>query len=135
MSDPNASATPLSASPRLLVDLPLAAGVRVGLPSSVAQHVGRALRLREGDPVTLFNGQGGEYSARLVSMRRDGENSVCQATVKVKVGEKFAHTVAEGDGPVNALDGALRAALTSFFPSFSTLSESAFTLALALEAG
>jgi 2-isopropylmalate synthase len=27
-----------------------------------------------------------------------------------------AHTVAEGDGPVNALDGALRLALTEFFP-------------------
>ncbi len=51
-----------------------------------------------------------------VSMRRDGDASICQATIKVKVGEKTAHTVAEGDGPVNALDGALRAALTSFFP-------------------
>lgn len=51
-----------------------------------------------------------------VSMRRDGEASVCQATVKVQVGEKTEHTVAEGDGPVNALDGALRLALAKFFP-------------------
>jgi 2-isopropylmalate synthase len=50
------------------------------------------------------------------SMRRDGPASVCQATVKVKVDGKFAHTVAEGDGPVNALDGALRQALVSFYP-------------------
>ena len=51
-----------------------------------------------------------------VSMRRDGANSVCQATIKVGVGKEIAHTVAEGDGPVNALDGALRAALIKFFP-------------------
>jgi len=51
-----------------------------------------------------------------VSMRREGQNSVCEATVKVRVGEKRAHTVAEGDGPVNALDAALRTALVKFFP-------------------
>ena len=51
-----------------------------------------------------------------VSMRRDGSTSICQATTKVRVGEQVAHTVAEGDGPVNALDGALRLALTQFFP-------------------
>ena len=49
-------------------------------------------------------------------MRRDGKESVCEATVKVRVGDKRAHTVAEGDGPVNALDGALRSALVKFFP-------------------
>jgi len=52
-----------------------------------------------------------------VSMRRDGPVSICQATVKVKVDGKFAHTVAEGDGPINALDGALRQALASFYPN------------------
>jgi 2-isopropylmalate synthase len=33
------------------------------------------------------------------------------------VGQKTAHTVADGDGPVNALDGALRQALGRFFPA------------------
>src|ERR1044071_3830284 len=51
-----------------------------------------------------------------VSMRRDGMESVVESTVKVRVGEKRAHTVAEGDGPVNALDSALRGALVHFFP-------------------
>lgn len=51
-----------------------------------------------------------------VSMRRDGPISICQATIKVRVGNETAHTVAEGDGPVNALDGALRAALVGFYP-------------------
>jgi 2-isopropylmalate synthase len=51
-----------------------------------------------------------------VSIRRDGENTICEATIKVKVDDRIAHTVSEGDGPVNALDGALRLALQSFFP-------------------
>ncbi|MBU6400239.1 MAG: citramalate synthase [Verrucomicrobia bacterium] len=52
-----------------------------------------------------------------VSMRRAGKESICEATVKVRVGSEVAHTVAEGDGPVNALDGALRAALVRFYPA------------------
>lgn len=51
-----------------------------------------------------------------VSMRRDGPSSVCEATVKVRVDNQFAHTVAEGDGPVHALDIALRMALAKFYP-------------------
>jgi 2-isopropylmalate synthase len=51
-----------------------------------------------------------------VSMRRDGPNSICEATVKVRVGTEAGHTVAEGDGPVNALDKALREALVKFYP-------------------
>jgi 2-isopropylmalate synthase len=56
-----------------------------------------------------------------VSMRRDGQESIVEATVKVRVGDEVAHTVAEGDGPVNALDSALRAALVRFFPEIRKL--------------
>jgi len=45
-----------------------------------------------------------------------GTNSSCDATVKVRVGEQRQHTVAEGDGPVSALDAALRLALGKAFP-------------------
>ena len=51
-----------------------------------------------------------------VSMHGDGVENVCEATVKVRVGDKTAHTVADGDGPVNALDHALRNALRGFYP-------------------
>ncbi len=56
-----------------------------------------------------------------VSMRRDTANSICEATVKVRVDGKSAHTVAEGDGPVNALDAALRSALSKLFPEVKTV--------------
>ncbi len=42
--------------------------------------------------------------------------STSQATIKISVGEDYEITAAEGDGPVNALDHALRKALTKFFP-------------------
>jgi 2-isopropylmalate synthase len=57
-----------------------------------------------------------EVNAYHVSMRRQKGTSVCEATIKVQVDGKSSHTVAEGDGPVNALDSALREALASFYP-------------------
>lgn len=54
-----------------------------------------------------------------VSIRSHNKDSICEATVKVRVGDQTAHTVAEGDGPVNALDSALRQALRGFFPALN----------------
>jgi 2-isopropylmalate synthase len=46
----------------------------------------------------------------------DGETTT-EATVKLRIGEEIRHEVAEGDGPVNALDAALRKALNGRFPN------------------
>ena len=56
-----------------------------------------------------------------VSFRRtaDGAWDKCEATVKLKVKGEEAYVVAEGDGPVNALDAALRKALAPFFPKIA----------------
>jgi 2-isopropylmalate synthase len=51
-----------------------------------------------------------------VEKRTDG-NMANEATVKLKVGDKVEHVVGEGDGPVNALDAALRKALKNFYPT------------------
>ncbi len=48
--------------------------------------------------------------------KTDGQVPVTEATVKLRVGEMVQHTVAEGDGPVNALDAALRKALERAYP-------------------
>ncbi len=45
-----------------------------------------------------------------------------EATVKVKVGGQIFHTAAEGNGPVNALDLALRKAILQFFPALAQVS-------------
>jgi 2-isopropylmalate synthase len=46
---------------------------------------------------------------------------VTEATVKLRIGDRIEHTVAEGDGPVNALDAALRKALEPTFPTLTRL--------------
>ena len=51
-----------------------------------------------------------------VFMWRAGGKPVCEATVKVRADGREAHTAANGDGPINALDSALREALAGFFP-------------------
>jgi 2-isopropylmalate synthase len=50
-----------------------------------------------------------------------GGSPVTEATVKVRVGHDIMHTVSEGDGPVNALDGALRKALSPFYPDLAEM--------------
>ncbi len=51
--------------PRFFVDLPLTAHSRVALPEAAAHHAVRVLRLRDGESLSLFNGQGGEYTGVL----------------------------------------------------------------------
>lgn len=48
-----------------------------------------------------------------------GHSPLSEAIVRVKIGEIEEHTVADGDGPVHALDGALRKALSDHFPELS----------------
>jgi len=57
---------------RFFVDPPLEMGTNVALPERAAHHAVRVLRLRVGDPLTLFDGRGGEYAATLVERTRDG---------------------------------------------------------------
>ncbi|GAG18799.1 unnamed protein product, partial [marine sediment metagenome] len=49
------------------------------------------------------------------------EEPLSEAIIKVKVGDKIVHTAAEGDGPVNALDQALRKALIQFHPNLTAV--------------
>jgi 2-isopropylmalate synthase len=50
-----------------------------------------------------------------------GRDVVTEATVKLRVGGELRHEVAEGDGPVNALDAALRKALNGKYPSLNEM--------------
>jgi 2-isopropylmalate synthase len=52
---------------------------------------------------------------------RQGRGTFAEATVKVRVQGELHHTAAEGDGPVNALDAALRKALIGTFPQIQHL--------------
>jgi 16S rRNA (uracil1498-N3)-methyltransferase len=56
--------------PRFYVDTALRAGMSCLLPEESAHHAVHVLRVRTGDDITLFNGQGGEYAARIASIAR-----------------------------------------------------------------
>jgi 2-isopropylmalate synthase len=60
-----------------------------------------------------------DYSVSVHQRRGRGLNA--EAIVKVRVGPKRMHTVAEGNGPVNALDAALRKALVDVYPQLSSI--------------
>jgi 2-isopropylmalate synthase len=53
--------------------------------------------------------------------QRDGRELLAEATVKVEVDGEILHTAADGNGPVNALDAALRKALGAFYPQLDSV--------------
>jgi 2-isopropylmalate synthase len=58
-----------------------------------------------------------------VTVETDGDgHTTTEATVKLEIGNTVRHEVAEGDGPVNALDAALRKALNGHFPNLRGVS-------------
>jgi 2-isopropylmalate synthase len=58
---------------------------------------------------------------RLIIEKREDGQLYSEATIKVRVGDVQVHTAAEGNGPVNALDNALRKALEGIYPSLKKM--------------
>lgn len=84
---------------------------------------GQAFEGAEASFELLIRRHGKEYRApfRIVDYtclveQRDGRELLAEATVKVEVDGEILHTAADGNGPVNALDAALRKALSAFYP-------------------
>lgn len=77
------------------------------------------LMLRRTHPAYVPPFEVSDYSVSVNQRRGRGLNA--EAIVKVRVGPKRMHTVAEGNGPVNALDAALRKALVDVYPQLSSI--------------
>ncbi|MFA5142918.1 MAG: citramalate synthase [Candidatus Omnitrophota bacterium] len=56
----------------------------------------------------------------IIEKRKDGR-VITEATIKLRVGKELEHTASLGDGPVNALDSALRKALKKFYPNLNEM--------------
>jgi 16S rRNA (uracil1498-N3)-methyltransferase len=90
---------------------PLASGATVDLPAGAAHHAARVLRLGTGAPITLFNGNGGEFAA--VLERADAR------VVRARVGEwrgveresPLAVTLVQGLASVERMDYAVQKAV------------------------
>jgi 2-isopropylmalate synthase len=57
----------------------------------------------------------------IVDKRKEGEEPMSEATIMVKVGGRVEHTAAIGNGPVNAIDNAMRKALDKFYPTLKNV--------------
>src|SRR4051812_40064085 len=75
--------------PRFHVDTALRTGTSLMLPDDSAHHAVHVLRIRAGDEITLFNGRGGEFAARVASIER----------VKVRV-DVLEHRAIERESPL-----------------------------------
>jgi 2-isopropylmalate synthase len=87
------------------------------------EHSGFQFEAAEGSFEMLLRRAAPNYSApfelldfTVMVEKRGGQTPMAQAMVKLRVGREVMHTAAEGDGPVNALDRALRKALVPHFP-------------------
>ena len=58
---------------------------------------------------------------KIILEKREDNDIISEAVIKVTVGDQTFHTAAEGDGPVNALDNSLRKALTGVYPEISDM--------------
>ena len=88
---------------------------------------GFSFEAAEASVVMLLKRQSDDYVApfelidyAVVVENRDGRGTFAEATVKVNVEGEVIHTAAEGNGPVNALDAALRKALTPIYPEVNS---------------
>lgn len=59
-------------SSRLFVEDTLASGMQLTLADELAHYVGRVLRLKAGDALTLFDGRGGEFAATVSAVSKNG---------------------------------------------------------------
>ena len=74
---------------RCFVSGALHAGDTLTLPAAASAHIGRVLRARPGDALTLFNGHGGEFDGQIQSIERRG--------VRVRIG---THQPVERESPL-----------------------------------
>jgi len=80
--------------PRFFCSQALALGLTVTLPEAVAHHV-NVLRLAPGDAITLFNGDGGEYTAVLASVEKKRVSAELKAYSERDVELPYALTLAQ----------------------------------------
>jgi 16S rRNA (uracil1498-N3)-methyltransferase len=89
---------------RVHVDAALAEGARVRLGGAAAAHVTRVLRLGEGDAVTLFNGDGADYPARIAVLGRSAVEAVVTGRAAARAESPLAVTLVQGIARAERMD-------------------------------
>ncbi len=96
--------------PRFYCPLPLVTGAIIALPENIIRHV-QVLRLSEGDIVTLFNGEGGEFMATLTGVDRKRANAIIGAHSSREVELFFPITLAQALPEASKMDWVIEKAV------------------------
>lgn len=106
--------------PRFYCREPLAPGARIDLPDPVARHAVRVLRLPAGADITLFDGRGGEYPARIEHIERDRVSVSLGAWIERECESPLAITLVQAVQAADKMDFTLQKAVelgvTHFVP-------------------
>jgi len=89
---------------RVHVEGRLAAGARVALAGTAAEHVRRVLRLEAGDAVTLFNGDGSDYPSRITGFGRGTVEVEVERKVPARAESRLAITLVQGIARTERMD-------------------------------
>jgi 16S rRNA (uracil1498-N3)-methyltransferase len=81
---------------RVYVEAALTGGTRGLVSGNAANHIARVLRLGVGDAVTLFDGRGGEYAARIEALKKDAVEVAIGEHIAIERESKLAVTLAQG---------------------------------------
>jgi 16S rRNA (uracil1498-N3)-methyltransferase len=81
---------------RHYIDMPLTTGARVVLPESAVAHLVRVLRLGPGDSFALFNGDGFDYTASLVSLGKKHAEAELLERLEIASESPLRITLAQG---------------------------------------
>lgn len=112
---------------RCHLDQPLAVGQRVQLPEHASVHLLRVLRLAPGDQVMLFNGDGHDYAARLLSAAKRGAEAEVLSRSVVPRESKLHITLVQGLARGEKMDLVLQKAtelgVAAFVPVFTERTE------------
>ena len=118
----------LSKAEQLGLEVSSADGAAILEKIKTLEAQGFAYEAAEGSVALLMARQQSDYNPPFEVLdfqssvgRKSGGKMFAEATVKVRVGDKLVHTVGEGNGPVSALDNALRKALEPTFPAVSNI--------------
>lgn len=110
-------------NPRIYQPQPLQVGANFQLDETGAHHVGKVLRMQAGQPLRLFNGEGGEYQAQLLAVDKknvlveitDFKDANNQSPLPIHLGQ----VISRGDRMDFALQKAVELGVSEITPLFS----------------
>ena len=110
-------------NPRIFSDQPLQADSSIELSESAANHVGRVLRMQPGEPLVLFNGQGGAWQASVVSVSKKAVSVAVQSFMAGDAQSplviELGQTLSRGERMDYAIQKATEAGVTAITPLWS----------------